>query len=80
MLATAHPAKFSDSVVPALEDSENFDFDRDVLPEEFKNLLSLPQRVIDVWKADVGEVKKIIERVAQRDAEVAAAVLEGSGH
>ena len=74
VLSTAHPAKFSEAVETALEDYSGFDFDRDVLPEEFKGLLSLPQRVIDVWKLDAEQVKAIIARTAVRDVEFAAAV------
>jgi len=74
VLSTAHPAKFSEAVETALEGHPEFDFDRDVLPEEFKGLLSLPQRVIDVWKVDAEQVKDIIAKTTERDAEFAAAV------
>jgi len=75
VLSTAHPAKFSEAVEAALEGYSEFDFDRDVLPDEFKGLLSLPRKVIDVWKVDAEQVKGIIAKTAVRDAEFAAAVI-----
>lgn len=63
MLSTAHPAKFSEAVSRALEGSPNFNFDRDVLPDEFRGLLEKEKRVIDVERADVELVKGVIERV-----------------
>lgn len=63
MLSTAHPAKFSEAVSRALEGSAQFNFDRDVLPEEFRGLLEKEKRVIDVERPDVELVKRVIERV-----------------
>lgn len=68
ILATAHPAKFSEAVERALVNSNGFDFTRDVLPEEFRGLLELERRVIDVEGPDVDLVKKVIEDVVKRDA------------
>ncbi|KAI0301245.1 tryptophan synthase beta subunit-like PLP-dependent enzyme [Russula brevipes] len=48
VLSTAHPAKFSEAVTKALSTSQGFDFDRDVLPHEFRGLLEKERRVIDV--------------------------------
>lgn len=59
VLSTAAPAKFSDAVSEALKDHPDFDFERDALPEEFKGLLDLPRRVIDV-KNDREQVKAVI--------------------
>lgn len=59
VLSTAAPAKFSDAVSEALKDQPEFDFERDALPDEFKGLLDLPRRVIDV-KNDREEVKAVI--------------------
>jgi threonine synthase len=59
ILATAAPAKFSDAVSKALENETDFDFERDALPVEFKGLLDLPRRVIDV-KNDREQVKQVI--------------------
>ncbi|PIL30500.1 hypothetical protein GSI_07200 [Ganoderma sinense ZZ0214-1] len=64
VLSTAHPAKFSEAVTRALEGSPSFDFERDVLPPEFKGLLECERRVIDVEGADVELVKKVIEKYA----------------
>ncbi|KAG5647481.1 hypothetical protein DXG03_009416 [Asterophora parasitica] len=63
VLSTAHPAKFSEAVSRALEGSPEFNFDRDVLPEEFRGLLEKEKRVIDVERPDVELVKAVIERV-----------------
>ncbi|KZT22292.1 threonine synthase [Neolentinus lepideus HHB14362 ss-1] len=62
VLSTAHPAKFAEAVTCALSDVSQFDFDRDVLPEEFKGLLMKEKRVIDVERAEIELVKEIIER------------------
>lgn len=45
----------------ALSSSAAFNFDRDLLPEEFQGLLQKEQRVIDVESADVDLVKSVIE-------------------
>ncbi|KAK0199242.1 tryptophan synthase beta subunit-like PLP-dependent enzyme [Desarmillaria ectypa] len=62
ILSTAHPAKFSEAVSQALQSSSQFDFDLDVMPEEFKGLLQKERRVIDVERPDVELVKEVIER------------------
>jgi threonine synthase len=63
VLSTAHPAKFSEAVTRALQSSRQFNFERDVLPEEFRGLLDKEKRVIDVERPDVGLVKATIEKV-----------------
>ncbi|RDB14708.1 Threonine synthase [Hypsizygus marmoreus] len=63
VLSTAHPAKFSEAVSRALEGSPHFNFDRDVLPDEFRGLLEKEKRVIDVERPDVELVKAVIEKV-----------------
>jgi threonine synthase len=50
----------------ALEDVSDFDFDRDVLPAEFRGLLEKDRRVVQVEKPDVELVKEVIEEIAQR--------------
>jgi threonine synthase len=60
VLSTAHPAKFSEAVTRALNESPSFNFERDVLPSEFKGLLEKPRRVIDVPAPEVGLVKQVI--------------------
>ncbi|TFK31723.1 tryptophan synthase beta subunit-like PLP-dependent enzyme [Crucibulum laeve] len=74
VLSTAHPAKFSEAVSRALEGSSHFNFERDVLPEEFHGLLQKEKRVIEVERPEVDLVKAVIEEVAGRDeAKVATA-------
>lgn len=60
-LSTAHPAKFSEAVAEALRSFPVFNFDRDVLPEEFQGLLQKEQRIIGVESADADLVKSVIE-------------------
>lgn len=64
ILSTAHPAKFSEAVSLALETASDFDFDRDVLPAEFRGLLQKEKRVIQVDRPDVKCVQEIIEKMA----------------
>jgi len=61
-LSTAHPAKFSEAVTTALSTSRGFDFERDVLPQEFRGLLEMERRVVDVDEPTKELVKKVIER------------------
>jgi threonine synthase len=68
VLSTAHPAKFSEAVSRALENASNFDFDRDVLPAEFRGLLEKERRVLHVERPDVELVKEVIEETARRNA------------
>jgi threonine synthase len=63
VLSTAHPAKFSEAVTRALDSSPHFNFERDVLPEEFRGLLEKEKRVIVVENPDVELVKATIEKV-----------------
>lgn len=62
ILSTAHPAKFSEAVSQALRSSPDFNFERDVLPEEFKGLLNKPKRVLNVEEPKVKLVKTVIQR------------------
>ena len=66
VLSTAHPAKFSEAVTAALSSTPSFNFEKDVLPEEFRGLLDKERRVVVVERADVGEVMGVIEGVAQK--------------
>lgn len=52
----------------ALENVSNFDFDRDVLPAEFRGLLERERRVLQVERPDVELVKEVIEDVARQSA------------
>ncbi|KAI0089429.1 tryptophan synthase beta subunit-like PLP-dependent enzyme [Irpex rosettiformis] len=64
VLSTAHPAKFSEAVTRALEGAAGFDFEKDVLPVEFRGLLEKERRVIDVEAPKIELVKKVIEQFA----------------
>lgn len=64
-LSTAHPAKFSSAVESALKGEPGFNFDEQVLPTEFKDLLHKEKRVTFVdnsWEK-VGEIvkKQVVE-------------------
>jgi threonine synthase len=76
-LATAHPAKFSSAVELALSADAypEFNFNRDVLPEELKALDGLEKRIHKV-KGEQG-VRELIERV--KKGEQKAATAEGKG-
>ena len=60
VLATAHPAKFSEAVTQALSSHSTFDFERDVLPKEFQGLLERKRRFIDVEGPDPEFTKKVV--------------------
>ncbi|KAI0912403.1 tryptophan synthase beta subunit-like PLP-dependent enzyme [Ustulina deusta] len=63
-LSTAHPAKFSGAVESALEGDASFNFDEQVLPTEFKDLLQKEKRVTfvdNVWENVREIVKKQVE-------------------
>ena len=61
VLSTAHPAKFSEAVTRALQSAPSFNFEKDVLPEEFRGLLEKERRVVEVQN-DVEAIKGVIER------------------
>ena len=69
VLSTAHPAKFSEAVTSALANASIFDFERDVLPEEFRGLLERKRNVIDVEAPKMELIQKVIERFAENEAE-----------
>lgn len=65
-LATAHPAKFSGVVTQALGDEPGFDFDEQVLPDEFKALLTQERRVTLVdnsWE----KVREVVKGQVEED-------------
>nr|ODN93857.1 threonine synthase [Cryptococcus depauperatus CBS 7841] len=68
-LSTAHPAKFLDAVELALSPSHypQFDFRRDVLPDELKKLEGLEKRVYRV-RGEQG-VRELIEKVKAKSKE-----------
>ncbi|BFZ55438.1 threonine synthase [Savitreella phatthalungensis] len=67
-LATAHPAKFANAVDMALSGTGDYDFVRDVLPEEFKGLGELEKRVELVRGKGEGRAKVMayIEQLHQQ--------------
>lgn len=73
ILSTAHPAKFSEAVTRALQHSSKFNFERDVLPVEFKGLLEKERKVIDVEAPEGDLVKQVIEKFAPANEAPAAA-------
>ncbi|KAI3319970.1 tryptophan synthase beta subunit-like PLP-dependent enzyme [Xylariaceae sp. AK1471] len=63
-LSTAHPAKFAGAVEAALKDESSFNFNKHVLPTEFKDLLQKEKRVTFVdnsWEIVREIVKKQVE-------------------
>ncbi|ORX39686.1 putative threonine synthase [Kockovaella imperatae] len=66
-LSTAHPAKFSSAVEKALDKAtfSDFDFRRDVMPEEFKKMETMKQRIHRVDGED--GVRQLIEKVQRGD-------------
>lgn len=60
LLATAHPAKFADVVNAALDKVPGYSFEKDVLPEELRQLETKVKRVQYVERADVELVKQAI--------------------
>ncbi|GAB1210529.1 hypothetical protein APSETT445_009323 [Aspergillus pseudonomiae] len=65
-LSTAHPAKFSEVVESALKGEAGFNFDEQVLPDEFKAFAQKETRVTTVensWE----KVREIVKRQAEED-------------
>ena len=56
----------------ALQSSPGFDFEGQVLPQEFKGLLEKERRVIDIDAPQPELVKQVIERFAQEEAPATA--------
>ncbi|RYP02154.1 hypothetical protein DL764_005949 [Monosporascus ibericus] len=64
-LSTAHPAKFAGAVELALKDKDGFNFEKEVLPQEFIGLEEKPKRVTDIendWKAVREWIKARIDK------------------
>ena len=59
VLSTAHPARFSKAVTKALSTSQGLEFERDVLPQEFRGLLGKESRGCRRTKEGAGQ--KVIE-------------------
>jgi threonine synthase len=65
-LSTAHPAKFSGAVDSALRDEAGFNFDEQVLPSEFKDLLQKEKRVEFVDNSWL-KVREIVKKQVEVD-------------
>lgn len=69
VLATAHPAKFSEAVQRGISDSKSvgeFDFEQDVLPDAFKGLLEKPKKIIPVDGIEAWKTKQIVVREVEK--------------
>ncbi|EGG09147.1 uncharacterized protein MELLADRAFT_42682 [Melampsora larici-populina 98AG31] len=69
VLATAHPAKFSEAVQKGISASKGFnefDFEKDVLPNEFKGLLEKPKKIIEVNGIEDWKTQEIVVREVKR--------------
>jgi threonine synthase len=56
-------------VTKSLQDSPTFKFEEQVLPNDFKGLLALPRRVIEIGRPDMELVKQKMEEILTKDAE-----------
>lgn len=60
VLSTAHPAKFSEAVTKALDSESSFNFENDVLPEEFKKMMLAETKKIFANDTSAEEIKRIV--------------------
>ena len=60
-LSTAHPAKFSEVVNKALEGFDGYSFEKDVLPEELKQLSTKEKRIKLIDEPSIEKVKQAIK-------------------
>lgn len=68
-LSTAHPAKFADAVNKSLSSFENYSFDRDVLPDELKQLTEKELKIQLIEKPDLTLVKNAIVQGLAKEQE-----------
>ncbi|MCJ1248947.1 threonine synthase [Trapelia coarctata] len=67
-LATAHPAKFASAVQLALGAEQGFDFEKEVLPQEFLGLESRERRVRAVGREEgVEGMRRILDEEAREE-------------
>lgn len=72
-LATAHPAKFAAAVDITLRDEQGFNFEKEVLPEQFVGLDQKEKRVRKVdANAGLEEIRKIITEEVRMEKEGSA--------
>ncbi|RLV95208.1 Threonine synthase [Spathaspora sp. JA1] len=60
-LSTAHPAKFSEVVNKALDSFDQYSFEKDVLPDELKQLSEKPKRIKLIDEPSIEKVKQAIK-------------------
>lgn len=60
-LSTAHPAKFSEVVNKALQRFDGYSFEKDVLPEELKQLSTKEKRIKLIDEPSIEKVKQAIK-------------------
>jgi threonine synthase len=77
ILATAHPAKFSDAVEQALSSQPAFNFQQQVLPDEFKGLMEKERKVVSVDGIEIEKTKRVIDESLK--ALFGSAVTAGEG-
>lgn len=68
-LSTAHPAKFSEVVNKALNGFESYDFENQVLPQQFKDFVKLEKNVVIIDKPDVSLVERVIVEELKKESE-----------
>lgn len=59
-LATAHPAKFSEVVNNALDNIDGYSFEKDVLPDELKQLSTKEKKLLFIDEPSLTKVKAVI--------------------
>lgn len=65
-LSTAHPAKFSEVVNLALQEFEGYSFEKDVLPDELKQLASMPKKIRLIETPELKVIESaIVEELAK---------------
>lgn len=65
-LSTAHPAKFSEVVNLALQDFEGYSFEKDVLPDELKQLATMPKKIRLIETPELKVIESaIVEELAK---------------
>ena len=55
------PGQVLEAVANTPSTSNGFDFERDLLPQEFRGLLEKERRVVDVDEPNMEQVRKVIE-------------------
>lgn len=69
-LSTAHPAKFSEVVNLALSSFDKYDFESQVLPQQFKEFSTLPQKIRKVEDASLKTIESVIVEELAKEQKV----------